>query len=126
MAATESFDITSGVDLQEVDNAINQATKEISQRYDFKGQKAEIEYDRKNAKLELSAADEFYLTAMWNVITIIPTNSFQGFMRNRVPSNGGQARRASQSWADASGRFPSCRPSPRRSGHTRRARTKSP
>ena len=43
MAATESFDVTSGVDLQEVDNAINQATKEISQRYDFKGQKAEIE-----------------------------------------------------------------------------------
>jgi uncharacterized protein YajQ (UPF0234 family) len=68
MAATESFDITSGVDLQEIDNAINQATKEISQRYDFKGQKAEIEYDRKAAKLELAASDEFYLNAMWNVI----------------------------------------------------------
>ena len=68
MASSESFDITSGVDLQEIDNAVNQATKEISQRYDFKGQKAEIKYERKDAKLELSAADEFYLNAMWNVI----------------------------------------------------------
>ncbi len=68
MANTESFDVTSGVDLQEVDNAINQATKEISQRYDFKGQKADIEYDRKNAKLELAASDEYYLDAMWNVV----------------------------------------------------------
>ena len=68
MAATESFDVTSGVDLQEVDNAVNQATKEISQRYDFKGQKAEIKYDRKAAKLELAASDEYYLNAMWNVI----------------------------------------------------------
>jgi hypothetical protein len=68
MPATESFDVTSGVDLQEVDNAINQAKKEIAQRYDFKGQKAEIEYDRKAAKLNLAASDEFYLNAMWNVI----------------------------------------------------------
>jgi len=68
MAATESFDVTSGVDLQEVDNAINQAKKEIAQRYDFKGQKAEIEYDRKAAKLTLHASDEYYLNAMWQVI----------------------------------------------------------
>ncbi len=68
MAATESFDVTSGVDLQEVDNAVNQAKKEIGQRYDFKGKKAEIEYDRKTAKLELHASDEFYLNAMWQVI----------------------------------------------------------
>ncbi len=68
MAGTESFDVTSGVDLQEVDNAINQSTKEIGQRYDFKGQKAEIEYDRKAAKLTLHASDEYYLNAMWQVI----------------------------------------------------------
>jgi uncharacterized protein YajQ (UPF0234 family) len=68
MAANESFDVTSGVDLQEVDNAINQAKKEIAQRYDFKGQKAEVEYDRKAPKLTLAASDEFYLNAMWNVI----------------------------------------------------------
>ena len=68
MAATESFDVTSGVDLQEVDNAINQATKEIGQRYDFKGQKAELEYDRKKAELTLTSSDEYYLNAMWLVI----------------------------------------------------------
>ena len=68
MAATESFDVTTGVDLQEIDNAVNQARKEIAQRYDFKGQKAEIDYDRKEQKLELAASDEFYLNAMWQVI----------------------------------------------------------
>jgi uncharacterized protein YajQ (UPF0234 family) len=64
----ESFDVTTGVDLQEVDNAVNQARREIAQRYDFKGKKAEIEYDRKEAKLNLAAQDEFYLNAMWQVI----------------------------------------------------------
>ncbi|HET7322620.1 MAG TPA: DUF520 family protein, partial [Longimicrobiaceae bacterium] len=37
MAKNSTFDITSTVDLQEVDNAVNQARKEVSQRYDFKG-----------------------------------------------------------------------------------------
>jgi uncharacterized protein YajQ (UPF0234 family) len=68
MAKTESFDITTDVDLQEVDNAVNQAKKEIAQRYDFKGQKAEIEYDRKAAKLTLHASDEFYLNQLWLVM----------------------------------------------------------
>ena len=68
MAQTQSFDVTTGVDLQEVDNAVNQARKEILQRYDFKGKKAEIEYDRKAATLTLSAQDEFYLNAMWQVL----------------------------------------------------------
>lgn len=68
MAQTQSFDVTSGVDLQEVDNAVNQAQKEIGQRYDFKGKKAEIEYDRKVGKMTLAAQDEFYLDQMWNVI----------------------------------------------------------
>ena len=68
MAQNQSFDVTSGVDLQEVDNAVNQATKEVGQRYDFKGQNAEIEYDRKEGKLTLTASDEYYLDAMWLVI----------------------------------------------------------
>jgi len=68
MAQTQSFDVTSGVDLQEVDNAVNQANKEILQRYDFKGQKAELTYDRKAGTLSLGASDEFYLNAMWQVI----------------------------------------------------------
>ena len=46
MAALASFDISTGADLQEVDNAVNQATKEVAQRYDFKGSKASIAFDR--------------------------------------------------------------------------------
>ena len=42
-----SFDIVSKVDMQEVDNAVNQAVKEISQRYDFKGSKSEIKWEKK-------------------------------------------------------------------------------
>ena len=42
-----SFDIVSKVDMQEVDNAVNQAIKEISQRYDFKGSSSEIKWEKK-------------------------------------------------------------------------------
>ena len=45
MAQPASFDITSTVDLQEVDNAVNQARKEIAQRYDFKGSRAVVTAD---------------------------------------------------------------------------------
>ena len=41
-----SFDVVSQVDLQEVDNAVNQARKEVGQRYDFKDTKTEIELER--------------------------------------------------------------------------------
>ena len=53
MATPCSFDITSNVDLQEVDNALNQARKEVAQRYDFKGSKASIDFDAKESKLVL-------------------------------------------------------------------------
>jgi len=49
--ANFSFDLVSEVDLQEVDNAVNQANKELSQRYDFKNSKASIAYDRKEKKI---------------------------------------------------------------------------
>ena len=49
MADQSSFDITSNVDLQEVDNALNQARKEVAQRYDFKGSKASIDFDPKDS-----------------------------------------------------------------------------
>jgi cyclic-di-GMP-binding protein len=68
MAATQSFDITTGCDLQEVDNAINQAMKEIRQRYDFKGLDVHIDFKRAENKLVLRAPDEFKLRAMWDVI----------------------------------------------------------
>jgi len=63
-----SFDITSNVDLQEVDNAVNQARKEVAQRYDFKGAKASIDFDTKESKLVLIADDEFKLNALWEII----------------------------------------------------------
>ena len=68
MAQQCSFDITSNVDLQEVDNALNQARKEVAQRYDFKGSKASIEFDAKESKLVLVADDEFKLNALWEVV----------------------------------------------------------
>src|SRR4029450_417651 len=63
-----SFDITSNVDLQEVDNALNQARKEVAQRYDFKGSKASIEFDAKESKLVLVADDDFKLNALWEIV----------------------------------------------------------
>lgn len=68
MAIQPSFDITSTVDLQEVDNALNQARKEVAQRYDFKGSKASIEFDAKESKLVLVADDEFKLNALWEIL----------------------------------------------------------
>jgi uncharacterized protein YajQ (UPF0234 family) len=68
MANMCSFDITSNVDLQEVDNALNQARKEVAQRYDFKGAKASIEFDTKDSKLVLVADDEFKLDALWEIV----------------------------------------------------------
>ena len=68
MAQTSSFDVTTGVDLQEVDNAVNQAQKEIATRYDFKGAKASIEFDRAGEKLVLIADDDFRMRALFDVV----------------------------------------------------------
>jgi uncharacterized protein YajQ (UPF0234 family) len=66
--AAASFDITSTVDLQEVDNAVNQARKEVAQRFDFKGSKADIEFNRSDNALTLIADDEFKLSALWEIV----------------------------------------------------------
>src|SRR5919204_3196821 len=68
MANLASFDITSGIDLQEVDNAVNQARKEVAQRYDFKGSRAAIEFNRAENTLTLVADDEFKMTALWDIL----------------------------------------------------------
>lgn len=68
MASTYSFDVTTGVDLQEVDNAVNQAQKEIAQRYDFKGSKATIEFKRAEAVLTLAADSEFQMKSLFDVV----------------------------------------------------------
>ena len=66
--ANFSFDIVSEVDLQEVDNAVNQANKELAQRYDFKDSKSSIEYDRVEKKITLVADDNFKLRALTDIL----------------------------------------------------------
>ena len=68
MAATYSFDVTSNIEMPEVDNAVNQARKEIAQRFDFKGSIAAIDLDQKAATLTLTAEDNFRLEAVWDVL----------------------------------------------------------
>lgn len=66
MAKDSSFDIVSEVDMQEMDNAVNQTKKEISQRYDFKGSKAQISLEADS--LKLSAEDEYKINAMLDML----------------------------------------------------------
>ena len=68
MADTSSFDIVSRVDLQEVDNALNQARKEIIQRYDFKGSKTSLELNQKEFELIVISDDEFRLKAVIDIL----------------------------------------------------------
>jgi uncharacterized protein YajQ (UPF0234 family) len=68
MASLASFDISTGADLQEVDNAVNQAMKEVAQRYDFKGSKCAITFDRPGATLTLVADDDFKMKALFDVL----------------------------------------------------------
>ncbi len=68
MASQSSFDVTTGVDLQEVDNAVNQTQKEIAQRYDFKGTKVAIEFKRGESLLVLTADDDFRMRALFDVL----------------------------------------------------------
>lgn len=62
-----SFDIAIKLDLQEVDNAVNNAVKELSQRYDFKGSKSKIEWDKKK-EITLVGDDEFKLNAVMEIL----------------------------------------------------------
>ena len=78
MSDTNSFDIVSKVDMQEVDNAINQARKEIIQRYDFKGSKTNIELKQKENEIVLISDDDFKMKA---VVDILQTK----FVKRSVP-----------------------------------------
>ena len=68
MATTNSFDVTTGADLQEVDNAVNQTMKEVQQRYDFKGSKCEVVFDRAKSVLTLDADDDYKMTALYDIL----------------------------------------------------------
>src|SRR5215831_8950006 len=98
MADTFSFDIVSKVDMQEVDNALNQARKEIVQRYDFKGSKTSIDLKQKELEIILISDDDFKMKA---VVDILQSK----FVKRNVPlkalaygpvepSAGGTVRRA--------------------------------
>jgi cyclic-di-GMP-binding protein len=98
MAANASFDITSPVDFQEVDNALNQARKEVGQRYDFKGAKAEIILNTTDKTLTLIADSEFKMNALWEVVQTrlvrrgVPIKNFK--VEESEPAAGGTVRRA--------------------------------
>lgn len=66
MPSTYSFDVVSEVDMQEVTNAVNQTTKEISQRYDFKGCTASIEILKD--ELKITGDDDFKLEAIIEIL----------------------------------------------------------
>ncbi|MFQ5585868.1 MAG: YajQ family cyclic di-GMP-binding protein [Thermodesulfobacteriota bacterium] len=62
-----SFDIVSEVDIQEVDNAVHQAAREIGQRYDFKGSKSKIEWEKKG-ELTVLGDDDYKLRAVIDIL----------------------------------------------------------
>ena len=97
--ANFSFDIVSEVDLQEMDNAVNQANKELAQRYDFKASKSSIAYDRKEKTITLVADDNYKLRALTDILVTRmakrgismkslkfdePKRAFEGYFRQLV------------------------------------------
>lgn len=68
MAQQNSFDIVSQVDLQEVDNALNQARKEIGQRYDFKDSKTSIELNQKDKQITILSDDDFRMKSVVDIV----------------------------------------------------------
>ncbi len=68
MANQFSFDIVSEVNLQELDNSINQALKEILQRYDFKGTKSDITFNKKENSINIISDNEFKLKAVIDIL----------------------------------------------------------
>ena len=97
--ANFSFEIVSQVDLQEVDNAVNQSAKELSQRYDFKNSKASVVFERAEQKITLIADDEFKLRALTDILALRlakrgvsikafkfnqPQKAFEGYLRQEV------------------------------------------
>ncbi len=68
MSKEASFDIVSEVDFQEVDNAVHQTQKELSQRYDFKGSKSKVTLNKEAKKLTVLADDDMKLLAIKDIL----------------------------------------------------------
>ncbi len=67
---SNTFDIVSQVDLEEVLNAVEQARKEVANRFDLKGSHSTIELDRKEHKLILVSVDDYKLKAVYDVLEL--------------------------------------------------------
>jgi uncharacterized protein YajQ (UPF0234 family) len=97
MPAAASFDVTSTIDFQEVDNALNQARKEVAQRYDFKGVTADITLNPTEKTLTLLADDDMKIRALWEIVQTrlvrrgVPVKNFKG--DTSEPASGGKVRR---------------------------------
>jgi uncharacterized protein YajQ (UPF0234 family) len=63
-----SFDIVNKIDLQKIDNAINTASKELTNRYDLKDEECEIELDKKNKQVKLKAKQEMALQSLVDIV----------------------------------------------------------
>lgn len=68
MAQQNSFDIVSEVNMQEVDNALNQARKEVATRYDFKDSKTTIDFAEKEKEITISTDNDFRLKAVIDIL----------------------------------------------------------
>ncbi|MFT5171233.1 MAG: hypothetical protein ACI9BD_001005 [Candidatus Marinamargulisbacteria bacterium] len=68
MADQHSFDIASKLDYQEVDNAVNQALKEVTNRYDLKDADGKIDLNQKDNFIQLAASDEYKLKAIYDIL----------------------------------------------------------
>ena len=68
MAQNHSFDIVSDIDLQEADNAVNQALKEIQQRYDLEDLHTEFVLDKKEKNISINTKDDYSLKASIDIL----------------------------------------------------------
>ncbi|MFC2134377.1 YajQ family cyclic di-GMP-binding protein [Bacteroidota bacterium] len=94
MAKNASFDIVSEVDLQEVDNAVNQAIKEIIQRYDLKESKTKIELNKKDKLLSINTKDDYSLKQSIDILQnkFIKRKLSLKVMKPDEPVNAGDGR----------------------------------
>ena len=97
MASNSSFDVSTGADLQEVDNAVNQALKEVVQRYDFKGSHCTIDFDRPKAEIRLAADDGFRMEQLLDILRTkmikrnVPVKNL--VIGDNIPAGGSTVRR---------------------------------
>lgn len=98
MAKEASFDVVSTLDLQEVDNAVHQAQRELATRYDLKGSSSRVEFDRSSGTIRLASTDDFHLKAVIDVLQsklVKRDVSLKALRYGKVePASGGSVRQA--------------------------------